>query len=335
MDTAIMEGHQSILSSYTMQQVSISQEELSNGSGQFHEYMKFVAHRLTAKSADPRLSLFAAVDLIRKDGYKIKIGTYIDDAGVSVRDWLKNFYGERQHISYCLPSIAYQINGITYLLRMPILRGEKILISHAAIDLTEEVEREISDKALSAFEREYNEFYNALYQISKFDTTVVAHLETAAQRIFEGAAHYASARWESLHFVEKAMKEIIKPLGIDVTGADGHEITGRLHDEWMRVGKPQLPIDLLDSVTCSSSMRYEKTPQPYLVTLKAHHASIRLGALIAHEAPKIQAMGDSLSVSTKTLSRDASLEMARVVQALDPRIATLPPVKLVRTDASN
>lgn len=94
-----------------MKKVSITQEEINQGEGNFHDYMSYVRDRLSAKFVEPSYSLFAAADLISEDGYKKLLGSNPDNAGLSAANWLVNFYGDRQPISYCFPPIVYQING--------------------------------------------------------------------------------------------------------------------------------------------------------------------------------------------------------------------------------
>ncbi|MDT6997614.1 hypothetical protein [Burkholderia cenocepacia] len=318
-----------------MQKVEITQHDLNTGSGQFHDYMKFVVQRLTTKTADPALYLFYAAEIIVADGHTINICSDYDDAGVSVANWISSFYGEREEISYCLPALAYQINGVAYLLRFPIYREPRILFTQAVIDLSDLAVEQASSKSLALLELTYNEFYNALYVISRLDTTTVTHLQASAHRIYDGAAHYALARWESLYFVERAMKEILLFEGSAIKkGSDGHDVRGELNNAWIASGKPPLPVNLLDDVMCSASIRYERTPQPFIATMRAHHAAIKLGALIARELPAPPVMEDQISVELKEISRDPVLSLARLTQSLKPSIANGPYVQLLRTDSN-
>jgi hypothetical protein len=313
-----------------LQKVEISQEELNQGNGRFNDYMRYVAQRLSSKSVDPRVALFSASDQIRDDGLQIEIGSFRDDAGLSVVNWMTNFYGERHNISHCLPPVACQINGLQYLLRMPILRPDEMLVTQAVIDLTATMSKEMSNNQFSYLDREYNEFYSALYKICLLDATTVVHLESSAQRIYDGATHYALSRWESLHFVERAMKEVLDPLGVKATGKDGHDVKGVLHDKWILSGKLALPDQMLSDVMCSAAIRYERTPQPFLATLKAHHAAIRLGALIASEILSMPPLEDKLSIPFSDICRNPALSVARIMQAIDASVANWQPVKLKR-----
>ncbi len=311
-----------------MRKVAITQEELDQGNGNFHDYMSYVRDRLAAKFVEPRDALFAAARLIFEDGYKIELGSELDDAGLAISNWINNFYGDRQNISYCFPCIAYQLNGAIYLLRMPIARVKDIPILDAVIALSEESAKRISKKQLEKLRSEYNEFYSLLYEISRFDVTTVIHLESSADRLITGAAHYALSRWESLHFVERAMKEVLEPKGIELSGSDGHNISGALHRAWIATGHPPLPDNLLKQVMCSPSIRYQKTPHPFLAAINAHHASIRLGALIAREIPAVPKMTDHLQIDEFDLSREGPLAIARVIKALDQTSDNWPPVQL-------
>ena len=67
-----------------MQRIQITQHELSSGTGNFHDYMRFVVQRLTNKSAEPKLALFRAADIIPSDGLFIIIVSYRTDAGVRI-----------------------------------------------------------------------------------------------------------------------------------------------------------------------------------------------------------------------------------------------------------
>ncbi|MFC4346190.1 hypothetical protein, partial [Cupriavidus numazuensis] len=229
-----------------MQKIEITQHELNDGTGGFDDYMKFTVQRVMAKSTDPQLVLFAAADIITNDGLIINVGSDHDDAGISVANWLKNFYGDRENISYCLPALAYQLNGIAYLLRFPIIRNSQMPFTEAVIDLSAQAVNYASTKSLELLQQTYNEFYNALYLISRFDTTTVIHLQASAHHIYDGAAHYALARWDSLFFIERAMKEALIPTGVALPkGADGHDVRGELHKSWVNAGKSPLPNHLL------------------------------------------------------------------------------------------
>src|SRR5471032_878261 len=185
--------------------------------------MTFVVQRLLAKPSDPKLVLFAAADIIASDGFDIIVGSNVDDAGASVANWLSNFYGDRQNISYCFPALAIQLNGIAYLLRFPIIRNSTMTFTEAVIDLSDQALKYASTKTLALLQHTYNEFYNALYLISRFDTTTVTHLEASAHHIYHGAAHYALARWDALFFIERAMKEVLLQTKTAVpTGSPGH-----------------------------------------------------------------------------------------------------------------
>lgn len=311
-----------------MQKVTISQPELDQANGRFDDYMLFVTQRLAAKHVDPKIALFEAVTLIGKDGFQISLGSHKDAAAQNVSRWFDSYYGKRQHISYCLPQVACAINGSVHLLRMPILRPERMQLTEAVVDLTVPMAGLISSKQMKSLAEMYNEFYDALHLIAQFDKTTIVHLETSARYLADGAALYAEARWESHHFVEKAMKEVLEPTGIAITGAAGHEIEGALNNAWQEINKPPLPADLLADASCSTAMRYERTLQPMELTLRAHHAAIRLGARIAKCLPEIPPMVDELSISPRALKRDPVLSVIRAIAAID----TLPsvPIRLHR-----
>lgn len=311
-----------------MQKISITQADLDSGNGQFNNYMRLVAQRLTARNVNPKTALLAAVSMIEKDGLKISLGSFKDAAAVNVSKWFDNLYGDRQHISYCLPPVAYGINGATYLLRMPILRPKAIPLTEAVIDLTDLSSQLISSKQLKSLAETYNEFYDALHLIARFDKATVIHLETSAQYLVDSTALYAHSRWESLHFVEKAMKEVLAHAEIAIKGADGHDIRGALNDAWLEAGKPPLSLDLLDHAWCSQAMRYEKTPQPQDATILAHHAAIRLGAKIAACLPAVPPMVDEISIPPNSLKHDAWLAVIRAVSAIGQSQSA--PIRLTR-----
>ncbi|MEO3715613.1 hypothetical protein [Roseateles flavus] len=312
-----------------MQKVKITQEELSRGDGQFDRYMQYVFQRLTAASCVPELALFQAASLIKKDGYVIKLGSDPDAVGLSVANWISNHFGERQEISYCLPQVAHQLYGITYLLRMPILRPDSILLTQAADGLSPSFEQRLPAKMLAQFEQDYNDLYGALELIVRLDATTVVHLESAAQRLYAGSVHHALSRWESLHFVERAMKEVLEPLGVKETGKNGHDVAGVLHDCWQAAGKKPLPRKLLDDVHCSADIRYQKSPAPFLQAMQAHHASIQLAALIAQEIPPVPPLESGMLIRFKDLVRDASLLLARIQPALQGEKSAVQWVKVV------
>ncbi|WP_426270497.1 hypothetical protein ACN9MB_01290 [Dyella kyungheensis] len=313
-----------------MQKIDITQEEIDQGNGRFHEYMGYVRGRLAMKNVEPKDALFGAARLILQDGHKVALGSEPDDAALAVSNWLSNFYGDRENVSYCFPSIAYQINGAIYLLRMPIVRTHEISLLNAVIALTEESAKRMSDRQFERFQSEYNEFYTNLYTISRFDVTTVIHLESAADRLCIGAAHNALSRWESLHFVERAMKEVLQPKGIELKGSDGHDVSGALHRAWVGAGLPHLPEELLRQVMCPPAIRYQKSPHPFLAAINAHHASIRLGALIAKEIPGVPRMKNTLQIEQDDLAREGVLAIARVYPAMDPESDNWPSVKLIR-----
>jgi hypothetical protein len=82
------------------------------------------------------------------------------------------------------------------------------------VGLTEEAVMRITSSKLEKLQADYNEFYTMFYDISRFDVTTIIHLESAADRLLAGAAHYALSRWESLHFIERAMKEVLEQKGV-------------------------------------------------------------------------------------------------------------------------
>lgn len=269
----------------------------------------------------------------------MSVGSDSDDAGTNLSNWFQNFYGARGNISYCFPPLAYQLFGIPYLLRMPVLRPEKLLLTQAFIDLTEEISVRVSQKQLALLEQEFNEFYDAMDMIARLDPTTVVHLESSAQRIHTGAVHYALSRWESLHFIERAMKEVLEPLGIRAGGAEGHDIAGFLHEKWIQAGKTPLPNTLLANVQCTAHIRYEKAPQPFLSTLKAHHSAIRLGALIANELSTVDPIEEKVNIRLKDLARGGIMALARILPALaqlapeESRVSIAKPVRLIQEKA--
>jgi hypothetical protein len=107
----------------------------------------------------------------------------------------------------------------------------------------------------------------------------------------------------------------------------GHDVRGALHDAWIEADKLALPLEMLDAVMCPSSIRYEKTPQPFITTVRARHAAVKLGALIARELPAPPVMEDEFSMKIKTISRDPVLALARIVQSIDPSFVNTPPVQ--------
>lgn len=312
-----------------MKKVSITQEEINKGEGNFHDYMSYVRDRLSNKFIEPSYSLFAVADLITADGYKISLGSNPDDAGLSVTNWLANFYGDRQHISYCFPPIAYQINGVLYCIRMPIERVKEIPLLEAVNGLTEEAVMRITRSKLEKIQSDYNEFYTMFYDISRFDVTTIIHLESAADRLLAGAAHYALSRWESLHFIERAMKEVLKLKGVRLSGSNGHDISGALHREWIKVGLPPLPIELLQQVMCTPAIRYQRAPHPFIASVAAHHASIRLAAIIAREIPQQPKIEDKMIINSSVLFREGALAIARLYKSLDPTSEMWETVRLI------
>ncbi|AUO22880.1 hypothetical protein [Pseudomonas sp. NC02] len=297
-----------------MQKILISQQELDEGAGQFDEYMQFVKHRLSV-DLDPRTVLFSAVSLISKDGLKVELGSFRDAAAQNVDNWLIEYYGARAHIEFALPRIAYRIDGATYLLMMPVPRMDLIPLTVAVEDLTDSAAASISAKRLLALTNDFNEFYDALYEISELLPTTVIHLRDAAQRILQGPMFFGLARWDTLMFVEKAMKELL-PKGISVKGADGHDVRGAVHEAWLAAGLPALPMELLDDVMCSHTVRYSETTMPMDTTLKAHHSSVRLGALIARNLKTLDGSKNELSIKLESVRPDPLLSVARIEKAI-------------------
>jgi hypothetical protein len=312
-----------------MEKIEITQQELNQASGNFELYMFYVKQRILGKTT-PEMALFAAVDRVKKDGFEIVLGSYSDEAGTRVRDWFENHYGDRADISYCFHPIAYDIGSHPYLLRMPMLRVEAIPLIEAVVNITEENAASISRNKLDSIEREYTELYNAMYNISVFSPMTSIHIKQASSLIMEGSATFALSRWESLYFVEKAMKEVLSPLGVNITGPEGHDIQGALHTAWKANGLPALPEDLLSDAMCTTKMRYNETPQPFPSTLKAHHSSIRLGSLIADHMTAAPTMEDEHHVKIKELSRAPGLNLARLIKAIDPESGNWPAVKILR-----
>jgi hypothetical protein len=313
-----------------VKKVVISQDELEQANGQFQEYMQYVERRLSSKYFEPAMVLFNIVDIIKEDGYDIELGSVRDDAAINVEKWVNEFYAERGHISFCFPGVAHKVNGAVYLLRMPVNRVSEIMLTQAVMDLTQLAADMISPKQLERLESDYNDFYNCYYDMSKFHPTVVTHLESSAQKIYSGSAHFALSRWESLHFVEKAMKEVLSPLGVKFTGSNGHDIRGALYDEWLGAGLSPLPVQLLEDVMCSAKIRYEKTLQPFDSTLRAYHSAIRLGGLIAKQLPSIPEMHEELSMKVGEFSLDAVMAFSRLILAVDPQAGNWPKVKLLK-----
>ncbi|SDY38527.1 hypothetical protein [Pseudomonas sp. NFACC08-1] len=312
-----------------MKKIEITQDDLDQGTEKFHLYMLYVKHRI-AGLADPRMAVFTAIDTIQKDGYRVIFGSRPDNAGKNVSNWIDEYYGDRSHISYCFPSIACEIDGSAYLLRMPLLRVDKIPLTQAVIDITESSASSISSKRHSLLEQEYTDYYNALYNISVFNPASIIHISAAANYILHSKATYALARWESLSFVEKTMKEILRAFDIKMSGADGHDIQGALHTEWKNAGLPALPEALLSDVMCTTAMRYQETPQPFAATLKAHHSSVRLGAIISKQKQAMPHIENEFKFKIKDMSLDPCLHIARLVKAIDPLAGNSPKVHLIR-----
>lgn len=297
-----------------VQKILISQQELDEGSGQFNEYMQYVKHRLSV-DLDPRTALFSVVSLISRDGLKVELGSFRDAAAQNVDNWLIDYFGARAHIDFALPHLAYRLDGAIYLLRMPVPRMDLIPLTVAVEDLTDNAAASISAKRLLALTNDFNEFYDALYEISELLPTTVIHLRDAAQRILQGPMFFGLARWDTLMFVEKSMKELL-PKEISVKGADGHDVRGAVHEAWLAAGLPPLPMDLLDDVMCSHTVRYSETTMPVETTLRAHHSSVRLGALIARNLTIFDGRQDELSIKLEKVRPDPLLSVARIEKAL-------------------
>lgn len=296
-----------------MQKIRITQEELDEASGRFNEYMLYVKHRLPA-DVDPYTALFPAISRISKDGYKIEMGTFRDAAGRNVEAWLEDFFGQRGQLEYSLPPVAYRIDGAIYLLRMPVPRVEQIPLTFAVQGLTDSAAAAISSKKLALLSDDFNEFYDALYEMSELPPTTITHLRDAAQKIIQGPAFYSLARWETLFFIEKAMKGLLP--GVKFKGATGHDVRGAVHAEWLAAGLPPLPTDLLDDVMCSTAARYINTPVPQETTLKAYYSAIRLGALISKNIAALDASGSETGIEIDQFKQDPVLSIARLEKAL-------------------
>lgn len=312
-----------------MEKPTITQEELDQGTGNFNQYMLYVKQRIAGKTT-PEMAIFSAVSQIAKDGFKIEFGSFSDDAAKQTQKWFDNHFGERAHISYCFHPVAYEIGGNSYQFRMPMMRVEEIPLIEAVEDITEENASSISNKKFLQLVQDYNELYDAMYNISAFSPITSIHVKQACNFIMEGSSFYSLSRWDSLYFVEKAMKEILEPLGVQLRGADGHDIQGALHSAWQSKGLQSLPEELLTDVMCSSAMRYNETTQPLSSALKAHHSSIRLGAIIANYLPAVEKMGEELHIKAKQFSLAPSLNIAKIIAAVDPTYGSWPPVRIMR-----
>lgn len=313
-----------------MEKVTVTQEEIDNGNGGFDKYMNYVVARMLQRSINPVCAEFEAINIICKDGHKVEFGSYKDAAGENISNWVIKFFGDRMNISYGLQRIAYEINRIVYLLFIPILPVEKILLTQAVEGLTEEMARSLSDKKIQIMEEKYNTLNVNIRKINIFEATTISHLETATQKLYSGAAHYALAKWESLQFVEKAMKEVLSKLDRHQKGADGHDIKGVLHDTWKGCGLPPLPGDLLENVMCSPAMRYEKTLQPLASTLGAYDSAIKLGSIISEQLSNNLSMAETMSVPLKNFVNSSDSTINRLIMALQARYGEWTNIKIIR-----
>lgn len=299
-----------------MKKIQITQQELNYGYGNFHLYMNMIRENLISQGVEQYDALTAATTLITNDGHKIESGSNSNLAGLSVANWLLNFYDKKRDISYCFPSVAYQINGVIYRLCMPVVKGYDMSLIEAITNLTADVARKISEEQLEIIKLEYNEFYREFYRISYFDVTTLIHFEAAAERLLSGAAYYALSRWETLHFIKRAMWEILEHKGVKRRDNSDKDEISVIYKQWITAGLSPLPMHLLMQVICSPSIRYQKGPHSFLATINAHHASIRLAGLIAREFTIEPVTKGCVAVEPYTLFREGSLAVARVFHAL-------------------
>lgn len=308
-----------------MPRPKISADDLRMGSGNFNEYMKWVAEKLERRYVDPKTAAHHAAQLVTDDGHVVHIGSSTNDAGKRILEWMDEYYGERAYISYCLPRVTAVVRRVPYLMRLHAIPNVEMPMSAVFEGLSTTIAQRLDVVEVQQLEALYNRFDTHLRNISRFSTFVTTQLESAATHLVRGKSSFGLSRYESSMFVELAMKEILEPLGRSIANNKGHRIENELHKEWMAAGFPALPDGLLERVRSDKHARYNRA-YPFDKAMDAHHVSIELVAKIADALPPIEPFKDGLSLRLEDVELDSTSAITRVMLSLSPR--GLGPVRL-------
>ena len=154
------------------------------------------------------------------------------------------------------------------------------------IDFIEEITDELKSKLNQEEISEIFQIFHSSYELNKLlsrdenkiDLCISARKDfyDAAESLLITNKSINHSKWASLHATEKIIKAILTKNGVSYpTGKDGHNLF-KLSKRLYEIGYPSIADSTLNTIQCSTSIRYKMTNHGLDDTVKAHHNSIYL-----------------------------------------------------------
>lgn len=222
-----------------------------------------------------------------------------------IHEWYKERYGERLKSDFRIGNAVIIIQGDPWHIKIPLVYGrvnvffslpeevpeiapEKGAIILNMIDLIENFPKEkIHSLDLSERNRVVAFFslaYDAFYSIDAIKqkpliNSARSDVDSAVSHIMARQAQYGLSKWSTLQFAEKLLKSYL--IKNSIKPPKSHDIV-KLHSLATKHGMPAIKQEILISIQCSPSVRYEEESVTLLDATDSHLASLVLCFVVAN-----------------------------------------------------
>lgn len=232
------------------------------------------------------------------------IGTIIGHEGLhistSINNWYDKRYGDKLKVDLTRGGVAILISGDVYKLIVPLIFGKaviavdgKYMLPHEnvengtmllnAINYIEGLTNEMASKLSSDEESNIlqifssaSELFNELSKyINKLDLckSAKSDFDYAVDSLLVRNKSIGHSKWASLQATEKIFKAVLTKNGLKPPKTHNLKtLANKLYD----IGYPKISDDLLSTIQCNPSIRYENKSYKLKDAVKANHYSICL-----------------------------------------------------------
>lgn len=222
-----------------------------------------------------------------------------------IHEWFKERYGERLKSDFRIGNAVSIIKGDPWRIKIPLVYGrvniffcpprevpevapEKGAIIINMVDLIENFPKD-KIHSLDVIERNrvvtfFSLAYDAFYSIDAIKQNPLINsarsdIDSAVSHIMEKQAQYGLSKWSTLQFAEKLLKSYLIKNGIKPPKS--HDIV-KLHLLATNHGMQAIKQEILISIQCSPSVRYEEESVTLQNAVVSHHASLVLCFVVAN-----------------------------------------------------
>ena len=236
-------------------------------------------------------------------------GVYVgEDLSLHIRAWIQAKYGEKLKVKWGPGTVPVLVDGDLYAMSIPLLFGRVKIVAHPATHqqksdkhaglptsvcnvldfiegLTTVVSASLSQETLTSLVKLFCVALESFALVerapgSELINAAQADLASASQSILAAPSHYGLSRWASLQATEKLYKAYISAM--KKPSEKTHDLF-KLNKSSCSLGFKGLPDDIMNTISCNPSVRYDGSESTLQQAVDAYWASLQACGRIAKE----------------------------------------------------